>query len=216
MASDDDAGVRLVIIGGGGHGREICDVARGFGDKYCIEMSDDGSIDIERIKSLGIAWSGPLSAAIQSGGASYVVGIGDGRIRRRVVNRVPANWIPTSLVDSRAFIGSDVGVGHGVVVFPMVTVATNSNIGSHSHIGRGAAVGHDVSIGDFVSVFPLASISGDVRIGDCATIGSGAVVRQGQVLGDRCFVGAGSVVVSDVPAGVTVIGNPARPVDKRR
>ena len=49
-----------------------------------------------------------------------------------------------------------------------------------------------------------------IRIGRDVWIGGGAVVLPGVTIGDRSVVGAGSVVVSDVPPGTVVVGNPAR------
>jgi acetyltransferase-like isoleucine patch superfamily enzyme len=43
-----------------------------------------------------------------------------------------------------------------------------------------------------------------------ALIGAGATVSPGVLVGDRAIVGAGAVVVTDVPAGATVVGVPAR------
>jgi maltose O-acetyltransferase len=50
-----------------------------------------------------------------------------------------------------------------------------------------------------------------VRIGANVWIGSGAIILPGVTVGDDAIVGAGSVVTRDVPAGATVVGNPARP-----
>ncbi len=49
-----------------------------------------------------------------------------------------------------------------------------------------------------------------------ASIGSGATILGGVRIGAEATVGAGAVVVADVPAGATVVGNPARPLPERR
>jgi len=50
-----------------------------------------------------------------------------------------------------------------------------------------------------------------IRIGSDVWIGGGAILLPGVTVGDGAVIGAGSVVTRDVPAGVTVAGNPARP-----
>ena len=50
-----------------------------------------------------------------------------------------------------------------------------------------------------------------IRIGRNVWIGGGAIILPGVTIGDDALIGAGSVVTRDVPAGATVVGNPARP-----
>ena len=62
---------------------------------------------------------------------------------------------------------------------------------------------------------PGACIGGDVTIGDGVLVGANATILQGLTIGDDAMIGAGATVISDVPAGVTVVGTPARPVRAR-
>lgn len=53
-----------------------------------------------------------------------------------------------------------------------------------------------------------------ITIGDNVWVGGGAIICPGVTIGDDSVVGAGSVVTKDVPAGVVVVGNPARVIRK--
>jgi acetyltransferase-like isoleucine patch superfamily enzyme len=71
---------------------------------------------------------------------------------------------------------------------------------------------------------PKATSADGLILGDCdwecqptlvkkgASIGSGATILCGLTIGEHAMVGAGSVVTSDIPAGITVVGNPARAI----
>jgi acetyltransferase-like isoleucine patch superfamily enzyme len=95
-----------------------------------------------------------------------------------------------------------------------VTLTSNIRIGRCFHANLYSYVEHDCVIGDFVTFAPGAKVNGNVTIGDHAYIGSGAILRQGITIGAGAIVGMGAVVTRDVPPGVTVVGNPAKPLTK--
>jgi acetyltransferase-like isoleucine patch superfamily enzyme len=55
-------------------------------------------------------------------------------------------------------------------------------------------------------------IAGNVSIGECVEIGVGTKVIQGKSIGDNSIIGAGAVVVRDIPANCTAVGVPAKPI----
>jgi sugar O-acyltransferase (sialic acid O-acetyltransferase NeuD family) len=113
----------------------------------------------------------------------------------------------------------DVEIGAGALLSPFVTLTSNIRIGRCFHANLYSYIEHDCRIGNFVTFAPAVRCNGNVHIHDHAYIGTGAVIRQGTagkplVIGEGALVGMGAVVTRDVPAGATVVGNPAKPLVK--
>lgn len=113
----------------------------------------------------------------------------------------------------------DCAIGEGAVLCPFVTLTSNIRIGRHFHGNLYSYVEHDCDIGDFVTFAPSVHCNGNVVIEEHAYIGAGAVLRQGKpgaplVVGRGAVVGMGAVVTQSVLAMTTVVGNPARPLEK--
>lgn len=113
----------------------------------------------------------------------------------------------------------NITMGEGSIICGFVHLTSNIKIGKGFHANIYSYIAHDCVIGDFVTFAPRVSCNGNVHIEDHAYIGTGAVLRQGTpdkplIIGKGAIVGMGAVVTKDVPAGVTVVGNPARPLIK--
>lgn len=121
----------------------------------------------------------------------------------------------TGTVAGNVVVMDDVEIGPGALLSPFVTLTSNIRIGRCFHGNLYSYVEHDCVIGDYVTFAPGVRCNGNVTIGSHAYIGSGAIIRQGISIGASATVGMGAVVTKDVPPGVTVIGNPARIMEKR-
>ena len=71
-------------------------------------------------------------------------------------------------------------------------------------------VDHDCTIKSFANISPGCHISGRTVIGKYSFLGTGAVTIPDIKIGDNCIVGAGTVVINDVPDSTTVVGVPGR------
>ena len=156
-----------VVVGAGGHGRELADIIRAVGadDARCqlLGLVDDGQVDRIALARAGFRFLGPTSA-IESRNVDVYLGLGYPKVRRQVAERLDtASW-GDPIMHPTAQIGSGSVLGTGAVLAQGSVVTTNVRIGAHSHIGVSATVSHDCRIGDFVTVCPSATLTGDVHV----------------------------------------------------
>jgi sugar O-acyltransferase (sialic acid O-acetyltransferase NeuD family) len=202
----------LIIIGAGGYGREVCQVVEDLGPDWNVLgfLDDREELHGGTIRELPVL--GAVDAAREHHAAAIVVAVGSPAGRRAVAERLgdlPDERFPV-LVHPRAWIGNRVEVGAGTVVLAGAAVSTDIRVGRFACLNKNCIVGHDAVIGDFTTISPGASISGFVTLGEGCDVGANSVVVQGHSVGAGTVVGAGAVVTSDLPAGVTAVGVPAR------
>ena len=159
----------------------------------------------------------PVSCGGSEHGDAFVVAVSGGRARGDIATRmVAAGARPGRLVAKSARISSLAQIGEGTIACDYSVIEPLAVIGTHFHANVRAFVAHECRIGDFVTFGPGAICNGNVHIGDFAYVGAGAVIRQGTgekplSIGAGAVIGMGAVVTCDVPDGITVVGNPARP-----
>lgn len=123
-------------------------------------------------------------------------------------------------------IGDETKIGAFVEIQKNAKVGRRCKISSHSFICEGVTIEDNVFIGHGVTfvndAYPRATTAAGelqtesdwkverTRIRKGASIGSGATILCNVTVGENAIIGAGSVVTTDVPAGVIVAGNPAR------
>ena len=146
------------------------------------------------------------------------IAIADTETRSQVAGRCFDDGVASfAITASSVVIMDDVQIDEGAILSPFVTLTSNIRIGRHFHANIYSYVAHDCVIGDFVTFAPGVKCNGNVVVEDYAYVGTGAVLRQGKPgsplrIGRGATVGMGAVVTHDVPAGITVVGNPAVPM----
>lgn len=208
---------RLVIVGAGGHGRETLDIVEACNERtptYEFVGFCATSVDDELLARRDASHLGGIDVLRESGTA-YVIGIGTSEVRRDIDAELrAASCEAVVLVHPAASTGSDLRIAPGVILAAGARLTTNIDLGRHTHLNVNAVVSHDCVVGDYVTLSPAVTVNGNVTLGDGVFLGTGAIVLPGRTIGAWARIGAGAVVTEDVPPGRTVVGVPARLVER--
>lgn len=219
------AKIRFGLLGAGGFAREVMPYVRDSVSRTLAVSPDDVCVYfVETWEPSEVQANGypliSLDTFLALDGPRYFnVAVGDGRAREAMVKKVGTSAEILSIHAPQAIFLDNNSIGEGSVFCPNTMVTSNATIGRFFQANIYSYVAHDCVIGDFVTFAPGVRCNGRVHIGDFAYIGTNAVIREGSSgkplrIGIGAVVGMGAVVTKDVPDGVTVVGNPARPFSK--
>lgn len=208
--------LRPVIIGMGGHGAVVQEMLKSLGTPpygYCDHVLKPEYDN--RLKYLGPETGKKASDALDR--HPFLVTIGNNALRTKVSDQlIAAGFHPFGpIIHPSASVSTLAGIGFGTQVLAGAIVNTSAWVGVGVILNSGSIVEHDTSVGDYSHVAPGAVLAADISVGKGVLIGAGAVVVPGVNIGDWAVIGAGAVVIKDVPAGATVVGNPARIVKRK-
>lgn len=204
----------LLIIGSSGFGREVAWLVERI-NKVSPTWNIVGFLDDDKLvqgtKINGYEVVGTVDDAIKFKNAYLICAIGASKIRKSIINRV-SNCRFATLIDPSVELSDFVEIGEGSIICAHSILTVNIKVGKHVIINLDCTVGHNATLDDFVTVYPSVNISGDSHYGECVELGTGSQIIQGKTIGKGTIVGAGSVVVKDLPEECTAVGIPAKPI----
>lgn len=113
-------------------------------------------------------------------------------------------------INCQVFIENDVVIGNNVTIKPGVQIWDGITIEDNVFIGPNATFTNDLKPRS--KQYPDKFLRTVVKAG--ASIGANATILPGITIGENAMIGAGSVVLSDVPANTLWVGNPAKQIKK--
>ena len=137
------------------------------------------------------------------------------RVRQRLFQHVKAlGYTCASYVSSHAFVWHNVHVGENTFIFEANVVQHHVEIGDNVVLWSGNHIGHRTRIGDHAFLSSHVVVSGYCTIGEYTFMGVNSCVGDGVTIERDNVVGAGAVVVKDLPARGVYVGNPAKPTGR--
>ena len=204
---------RLILIGAGGHGKVVADSANLTQNWKQVEFLDDRYPQLSSLFSWKVIGKVSDYEKLASDESDFGVSIGEANVRMDIIKKLlKSNARLPTIAHPTSSISDFTTIGDATVVMAQSAINIGSKIGIGCIINTGATIDHDCTLKNGVHVSPGSHLAGGVSIGEQTSIGVGAVVCPGLTLGDKVIVGAGAVVINDVEDGLTVVGNPAKPI----
>ncbi len=195
---------KLAIIGAGGHGKVVADIAKKNGYEKIFFLDDCNRDDF--LGSYPII--GDTDSVIPEDYDLFIA-IGNAETRRKMTGKFSDRNIIT-LIHPDAIIADDVKLGRGTCVMAGAVINPGVAIGEGCIVNTSSSVDHDSVLDDYVHVSVGAHIAGTVMVGDGTWVGIGAVISNNINVCRNCMLGAGTVVVKDILTSGTYVGVPAR------
>lgn len=191
----------LIIIGAGGHGKVVRDIAKQCGYTK-ISFLDDADIPE------AIGKTTDYMEYIEN--SDFFIAIGNNSIREKIYQELDSNHAEiVTLMHPNAVVSQTAKIGKGTAVMAGAVINEDAEIGNGIIINTCSSVDHDCRIEDFCHISVGAHLCGTVKVGKRTMVGAGATVINNVDICDDCMIGAGAVVVRKIDEAGTFVGVPA-------
>ncbi|WP_054028513.1 acetyltransferase [Bacillus sp. FJAT-28004] len=209
---------KIIVYGAGGHAKAVIDTIEKAG-LYQIAGILDGYMPIgSTFYGYDILGDESWLTANLSTVSSGIVAIGDNWTRASVVAKMieaHPHFTFITAIHPTASIAKGAHIGVGTVIMAGCVINSDTQIGEHCIMYTQSSADHDSKLGSFVTFAPKACTGGNVSFGDYSVLSLGANVIHGKKIGEHTVIGAGSTVLTDIPAYTISYGTPARVVRLR-
>lgn len=205
---------KLCIIGAGGHGKVVADLANLLGQWDAITFLDNYQDPGSIIGDWLVEGNLDCLPTLAVEDVDVIVAIGD-NVKRMALIRQCQQWqlSLTTLIHPQAYVSAYSTIGAGSVVFANASVNIHAKLGIGCIINTGAVVEHECQLGDGVHISPNAALAGQVQVGAKSWIGMNASIKECTSIGTGVKIGAGAVVLSPIPDYTIAVGVPAKCIE---
>jgi len=207
---------KIVIVGCGGLGKEVLMSildCNNKSKKYEILgfLDDERSLWGKKINNFKVLGGSDWLTRPQNKSIRCVIAIGDGKTRKRIVQKLKKSTIKFStIIHPSVILSKNSVIGNGTIIQAGSVINSDVEIGNHCKIDTNCTIAHDCKIGDFVTVSPGTNINGANIIHEGASIGSGTNTIEDIIIGKWSTIGAGTVLIKNVKSNSVYVGVPGK------
>lgn len=116
-----------------------------------------------------------------------------------------------NFIHQSSVVGPNVNMGKGIYIMPGTVIMPNATLSNYCMISMCISIGHDTFFEEGVFVANGCNIGGNIHFKKDTFVGMGATIISGvKMIGEKCVIGAGTVIIKDVPDFSVIVGNPGK------
>ena len=206
--------MKAIIIGSGTYGQVYAEYLRENGQYEIIGFLDDDlaktGLNILGIKVLGVV--SLLETIENKESISVFVAIGNNKVRLKILKYVEKLGYKTpGFIHSSCNIPISVEIGKSVYILPGCNIMPRTILHDYVMISMGVNIAHHVIVESGCFFSQGANVGASITIGEQSLIGIGSTIKTNvKRIGKNVLIGAGAVVIRDVPDNAVIVGNPGK------
>jgi sugar O-acyltransferase (sialic acid O-acetyltransferase NeuD family) len=204
----------LIILGAGGHAREVAWTAKRSGEYLLVAFYSEPRWTMSGQKIMGVPIISDLEyftkQCSEEQPVFLVSGVGNRNLSERWMREYERDYKFATIVDPSACVHNIEETGAGTVIMANSIVSIEAVIEKNVLIHYGSIITHNCSLEEGVFIGPGCRLGGNVCIGRYGYLGAGVTVRPNVHIGTGAIIGAGAAVISNIPESSVAYGVPAK------
>jgi sugar O-acyltransferase (sialic acid O-acetyltransferase NeuD family) len=199
----------LLILGAGGHGKVVAEIALMLNKWANLAFLDDNS-RVRTVNNIPVIGKLEDYHLYKNDFTDAFVALGNNHLRLEWINKLYniGYRIPT-ITHPFTSISKFSNLGMGTVVMPGAVINTGATVGNACIINTSSSIDHDCVLEDGIHISPGVHLGGTVSIGSCTWACLGSQIINNVNIGRNVVIAAGAVVIDNIPDNVMVSGIPA-------